>query len=392
MAKVKPRRVTLVIDQLNSGGAQRDLVSLAVDLKRHGYSVQVLFYWEDYFFASELEEAGIPFRHVQFRSKMHLIYAMRKVVRASLPDVVIGFLHGPGMLAELSGLFSRRFGVIVLELSLDKKGRNVRRVVRYQLHRLADVVVCNSYSQMEVMRELAPYLNDRLQVIVNGVDLKRFQPIDGAVSDGSDQLRILVIGRFQAVKNPLRLLDAIEIVRNERRDLDVAVDWYGDPTYGDKTRIGESGDMSTHRSSLYYRELESAITQRGLGDVFRLHDEVKDVAPLYHSADVFCLPSLHEGTSNVICEAMASGLPVLASRVSDNPRLVMDGENGFLFDPMSPRDMAEAIMRFGDTPVEVRRRMGVIGRRMAESMLSPDVRTDQYVDLIEHVIARKGIS
>ena len=390
----KARRITLVIDQLNSGGAQRDLVSLAVDLKRRGYSVQVLFYWEDYFFASELEDADIAFRHVHFRSKMHLIYAMRKAIHASMPDVVIGFLHGPGMLAELSGLFSREFALVVLDLSLDKKGRNLRRMVRYQLHRLSDAVVCNSYSQMEVMMELAPYLKDRLQVIVNGVDLGRFKPVDVAAvaSGGSDRLRILVIGRFQAVKNPLRLLDAIEIVRDERCDLDVTVDWYGDPTYGDKTRVRAGGDMSAQRSSSYYRELESAISQRGFDDVFRLHDEVKDVAPLYHLSDVFCLPSLHEGTSNVICEAMSSGLPVLASRVSDNPRLVRDGENGFLFDPMSPKDIAGAIMCFVDLPIEGRRRMGVTSRKMAESMLSPDVRTDRYVELIEGLIARKSIS
>lgn len=390
----KPSRITLVIDQLNSGGAQRDLVSIAVDLKRRGYSIQVLFYWEDYFFASELEDADIAFRHVSFQSKMHLIYAMRKAIRASVPDVVIGFLHGPGMLAELSGLFSREFGLIVLELSLDKKGRNLRRMVRYQLHRLADMVVCNSYSQMEVMAELAPYLKDRLQVIVNGVDLGRFKPVDvtAVTSEVSDRLRILVIGRFQAVKNPLRLVDAIEIVRNERRDLDVTVDWYGDPTYGDKTRLRAGGDMSAQRSSSYYCELESTISQRGIGDVFRLHDEVKDVAPLYHSADVFCLPSLHEGTSNVICEAMSSGLPVLASRVSDNPRLVRDGENGFLFDPMSPKDIAGAIMRFADMSIEGRHRMGMTGRKMAEGMLSPDVRTDRYVELIEGLIARKSLS
>ena len=390
----KARRITFVIDQLNSGGAQRDLVSLAVDLKRRGYSVQVLFYWEDYFFASELEDADIAFRHVRFRSKMHLVYAMRKAIHASMSDVVIGFLHGPGMLAELSGLFSREFALIVLELSLDKKGWNLRRMMRYQLHRLADAVVCNSYSQMEVMMELAPYLNDRLQVIVNGVDLRRFKPVDVAAmaSGDSERLRILVIGRFQAVKNPLRLLDAIEIVRNERCDLDVTVDWYGDPTYGDKTRIRAGGDMSAQRSSSYYRELESTILERGFDDVFRLHGEVKDVASLYHLADVFCLPSLHEGTSNVICEAMSSGLPVLASRVSDNPRLVMDGENGFLFDPMSPKDIAGAIMRFVDVPIEGRRRMGVTSRQMAESMLSPDVRTDRYVELIEGLIACKGIS
>ena len=390
----KARRITFVIDQLNSGGAQRDLVSLAVDLKRRGYSIQVLFYWEDYFFASELEDADIAFRHVHFRSKMHLVYAMRKAIHASMPDVVIGFLHGPGMLAELSVLFSREFALIVLELSLDKKGWNLRRMVRYQLHRLSDAVVCNSYSQMEVMTELAPYLNDRLQVIVNGVDLGRFKPVDVAAvaSGGSDRLRILVIGRFQAVKNPLRLLDAIEIVRNERCDLDVTVDWYGDPTYGDKTRIRAGGDMSAQRSSSYYRELEVAISQRGFDDVFRLHGEVKDVAPLYHLSDVFCLPSLHEGTSNVICEAMSSGLPVLASRVSDNPRLVRDGENGFLFDPMSPKDIAGAIMRFVDVPIEGRRRMGATGRKMAEGMLSPDVRTDRYVELIERLIARKSIS
>ena len=89
------------------------------------------------------------------------------------------------------------------------------------------------------------------------------------------------------------------------------------------------------------------------------------------------------GCSNVICEAMARGKPVLASRVGDNPILVEDGVSGFLFDPNSPDEIASAIVRFSKLSPEQRIVMGKIGRQRAEEMLSPKRFAGQYEELIE---------
>ncbi len=101
---------------------------------------------------------------------------MRKAIRQGRSDIVIAFMGQPAVLAELATLPRREFAVIALELNLDVFGRSLRRQVHYHLHRLADAVVSNSHAQRERMLELAPYLKDRTQVIINGVDLERYSP------------------------------------------------------------------------------------------------------------------------------------------------------------------------------------------------------------------------
>ncbi len=276
------------------------------------------------------------------------------------------------MLVELAGLPRRSFAFVAREAALDITGPSLRRALRYRFHLLADAVVSNSHAQYRRMLELAPRLRDRARIIVNGVDLERFTPGSPPPSQPGE-LRMLVLARFHPQKNPLGLMEAVEIVRREQPWLEVRVDWHGDQW----KREG------------YYAQLEEAIARKSLGGAFRLRPAAKDVERLYHGSDVVCLPSLFEGTANVICEAMACGIPLLVGRVGDNPRLVEERRNGLLFEPSSARDMADAILRFAAISREARQKMGLAGRRMAEEMFSPDAMVDNYARLIEEVIDKR---
>jgi glycosyltransferase involved in cell wall biosynthesis len=86
--------------------------------------------------------------------------------------------------------------------------------------------------------------------------------------------------------------------------------------------------------------------------------------------DALILPSLYEGLPNVVCEALACGLPVLASKISDNPRLVQDAVTGYLFDPNSPDEIAKTIFGFAQLGFEDRLEMSMAARRFAELNLS----------------------
>ena len=138
-------RVAFVIDKLESGGAQRQLVMLASALKDRGYGVEVFVYHHDDFFADDFRRAGVSVNLVPFRNKAHLVRAMGKAIKASDPDVVISYLAGPNALMELVGLFRRRFALIIMELCLEVDGW--KRFMRYGPHFFANAVVCNSHSQ-----------------------------------------------------------------------------------------------------------------------------------------------------------------------------------------------------------------------------------------------------
>jgi len=355
---------------------------LAVLLKKRGHQVRVVTYYPSEFFKPLLDEAGVPVERVVFRSQLHRIWAMRRAIRAGSPEGVVAYLNIPSVLAELASLPRRNYALVVSERSTDyaaSDGPAMRW--RYWLHRLADAVVPNSYAQQAVLRDVAPKLAPRVATILNCVDLERFRP--AAVEDlaPSSELRILCVGRFSAEKNHLRLLEAAEIVNRQRPELKLRVDAYGNKSLND----GKPGPLSGQ-----FLELQEALRESPVQARFRLHGPVEDVTPLYQASSALCLASVYEGCSNVIGEAMACGKPVLASQVGDNPVLVEDGVNGFLFDPLSPDDIANAILRFSGLSPEERAAMGKAGRRRAEEMLSPERFVGQYEQLILSISSRSG--
>ena len=374
--------IVMVISRLHPGGAERQFCMLASGLARRGFDVSVLTYRTGSFYDYLLDkDVSLSIQRIRSRSRVGIVWGMRRAIRKRRPAAVIAFLPKPSILAEVAGMPRRNFAVIVSERSWNPYRR--LESLRYFFHRFADVVVSNSYAQQCRLQCVAGHLAGRTRVIVNGVDLERFKPSDRVHRTATRRLRILVLARVVHEKNPLALLNAIAIISREHPYCDAVVDWFGaKPTKGKSA-------YSPDRMG-YYRRVHQAIGDLQLRDRFRLHAEFKDVTRLYHSADVACLPSVAEGCSNFICEAMACGVPVLASRIGDNPRLVQEGRNGFLFDPSSPVAISRAIIRFSTLSASQRQEMGLEGRKMAEAMLSPKVCVDQYAELLDKVIQERG--
>ncbi len=383
-----PVRVTFVVERTGFSG--RDLVCLAVGLKQRGHRVQVLTSWPAGAFGEALAEADVPVARVFAHTRLGLVFAMRNAIARSKPDAVVAVEGEAGALAELAGLRlgPRTFAVVALEANLDVSANHLRRRLKYVLHRLADAVVSNSHAQRQRIVERAPYLAKRSHLIVNGVDLQAFARGEDGAAGGSPQdgaLRLLAPARIDPQKNPFGLLAAVDLVHRERPALQLGVDWYGESSMPGDHHLARRQRRAQRRLRAYHDDLRQAINRRSLGARFRLHPPRKDVASLYGMAHAVCLPSFFEGTCNAILEAMACGVPLLVSRVADNPRLVREGRNGFLFDPQSPADIARAILRFADTSPERRRLMGLESRRMAEALPSAENFVEGYVELLGRV-------
>lgn len=376
-------RITCFIDSLNSGGAQRQISMLAVLLSRQGFEVKVLLYHQLDFFQDVLSKENIPVEYISSKNKYHRFFAVRKAIRESQPDVVIAFLNSPSLLAEFSGLPSRRYKLIVSERNTEFNGVTFKCFRRFLFHTLADKVVTNSHAQGTFIEKTAPWLRPRLATIINCVDLEAFHPPDRPYSVDSSELRLLVLGRLENQKNPLALLCAIKILKKSHPKLNLVVDWYGNNFFQNGT--------ATQKSDLYL-QLQKSIEDDQLEGSFRLHPPVKEVINLYWRSSALCLPSLWEGCSNVICEAIACGKPVLASRAGDNDILVKEGENGFLFNPKSPDDIARTILRFATLSVEERSAMGAKSRSMAESMLSTASFVKKYMECIDGIMPIRSVS
>ena len=130
-------------------------------------------------------------------------------------------------------------------------------------------------------------------------------------------------------------------------------------------------------------ELIQIEVQLALQDCFRFHAATQDIVSVYHAADVFVLPSIYEGFPNVLCEAMACGLPVIASNVCDNPYIMRDGVNGCLINPYSVDDMAEKMCMMSCCTSADLVAMGNRSLEIIKTKFSADRFFDVYNKLIE---------
>jgi glycosyltransferase involved in cell wall biosynthesis len=112
-----------------------------------------------------------------------------------------------------------------------------------------------------------------------------------------------------------------------------------------------------------------------------------DVGGLLQKHHALIHPSFYEGLPNVVCEALAVGMPVLVSDVCDHPRLVADGERGFLFDPNAPASIAAAISKLVNLAAADWRRISRNARQFAEDKLDVERMVTQYEALFERVLS-----
>ena len=187
---------------------------------------------------------------------------------------------------------------------------------------------------------------------------------------------MLVVAGYRLEKNPFGMLGAMERLRRLAPGERMELDWYG------------STSSSDARGGVH-QALRNAVRARGMADMFRLHGAVRDCARLYRGASLVCLPSFSEGCSNVICEAGASGVPMVVSDIGDNRSFVIDGATGFLADAQAPDTIADAILRFHRLSAAAKREMGRRARAHAEALFDPTRFADDYTALIERVAVRR---
>jgi glycosyltransferase involved in cell wall biosynthesis len=135
-------------------------------------------------------------------------------------------------------------------------------------------------------------------------------------------------------------------------------------------------------------EMRRMLQHAGLADLAWLPGERGDVADIMRGLDCFVLPSLAEGISNTILEAMASGVPVVATRVGGNVELVEEGVTGRLVPAADPDALARAILDYY-VDREAARRHAHAARRIAKTKFGLDRMVTSYVEVYEQLLAER---
>ena len=132
-------------------------------------------------------------------------------------------------------------------------------------------------------------------------------------------------------------------------------------------------------------ELHKRAEELGIADAVWFTGARSDIPELMRAMDVFVLPSLNEGISNTILEAMASGLAIVAARVGGNPEVVVSGETGTLYDDASASGLFDALMSYLKQP-QLAERHGAAGRERVEKGFSLGSMIDNYMRVYRELV------
>lgn len=331
--------IAFLARKLDRGGAERQLVTLAIGMHRRGWRVAVILFYRGGDFEEMLRDAGIPLYYLEKRGRWD-VWRFSRNFTAMLaqiqPAILYSFLDVPNL---LSALISTRFptmrvvwGVRAAYMDLSQYDWLMRIASRIEtlLSQIPDAIITNSYAgeSWAITRGFPPA---KVTVIQNGIDTDFFchHPVGRfrvrtEWGLGTDELAVGVIGRFDPMKGHEVFLMALRNVLELHPNLKIIF-------------VGGG-------SAQYRRKLEILAADLNLGDKLMWAGVRASMPEIYSALDVVCSPSIFgEGFPNAVAEAMACGVPCLVTNVGDSARIV-DG-CGEVVSPGDPHELVNGMGR-----------------------------------------------
>lgn len=381
-----PRPLVLhVVHRFDTGGLENGLANLINHMPSQAYRHAVLALTEVTEFRRRVQAPGVEFLalHKPPGQGFKVYPRLWRLLRRLRPAIVHTRNLGPlemqvaAAAARVPVRIHGEHGREVDDLDGDNRHlQRVRRIYAPFVHRW-----------VALSRDLESYLvhkvgipKGRITQIYNGVDATRFAPS----GNGSSELagcpfapgahwRVGTVGRMQAVKDPILLARAFV------RALELQ------PGLRQTARLVMVGDGPLRPVT------QAVLDEAGVAALAWLPGERHDVADVMRGLDCFVLPSLGEGISNTILEAMASGLPVIATRVGGNAELVDAGRTGAVVPAADVEAMAEALLHMAASP-EAAAAQGRAGRLEVERRFSLQAMVSSYQGLYDKHLAAAGMA
>lgn len=245
----------------------------------------------------------------------------------------VSIWHGHDYKSNVLGLFLSRFVPLKLVTTVhgwvDKSGRMplYEKIDRWSL-RHYERIICVSEDLVQQCIDSGVDAS-RIDLIRNAIDLEKYHPVDDKSSAKTswgfppESMLIGAVGRLSAEKGFRALIEVTSRLIKRGHDIHLAI----------------AGDGPQRQ------ELQQLVQRQPSPERFRLLGHLQDVQRFYAACDVFALTSIREGLPNVVLEAMAMRLPVVATQVADVPYIVEDGHNGLLVPPGHAAALAAGLRR-----------------------------------------------
>lgn len=369
--------VLFLARSLDHGGAERQLVTLALGLARRGHRVAVAVFYGGGPFAAELEASGVRLFVLDKQGRwdvLPFLTRLVRLVREERPAVLHGYLGVPNIIAAvlkplLPGL-RVVWGVRASNMDLDRYDWLSRASYRIEcwLSRFADLIICNSRAGLEYAAGHG-FPREKMTVIPNGIDTERFKPDAGARESirkewGITESEILIglAARLDPMKDHPNFLRAAAMLIRERPHIRFVC-------------VGDGPES-------YKTELHRLVTGLGMDEKIIWAGVRNDMAAVFNALDIASSSSFGEGFSNTVAEAMACGLPCVVTDVGDSAWIV--GSTGFVVPSRDPQALANALIRLVALPADQRCALGVEARARVMAKFG----TDKLVNVTEQILFR----
>ena len=370
--------VMFLITGLAYGGAETQLVNLAISLKKRGWEVRVVSMLPPQAFTEELKEAGIPLSTLNMRRGVadpRAVFGLVKMLREWRPQILTSFMFHANLLGRIAG---RLAGVPIVVSSI--RNENFGGPRRDRMLRMTDwmgqISTTNSNLAADKLVKRGVVPRERIHVIPNGLVLDKFTVKNSSRTEFRQQLGIterdflwLAVGRLEEQKDYSNLLQAFKIIIQDGHEAQL--------------RVAGQGPLL---ENLQRQSINLGISGRVVFLGLR-----RDIPSLLDAADGFVLSSAWEGLPNVVMEAMAAAKPVVATSVGGVPELVQEGVNGYIVPPGDSEALAVAMVKMMALPEADRWAMGRAGRAHIEANYSLERVVDQWEELYRQLLQRKGL-
>jgi L-malate glycosyltransferase len=325
--------VLLIGDTLNFGGTEGQFVEVVCRLSRSRWDVHVTCLRAEGPLASRLESGGVKAwscgpGSLKSPRLLSAIWRIVRYIHENRIRIVHCFDFYSNVLGVPAGRLARVEALIASQRDLGNLRPRPQRWLQEALLGLADRILVNSPAIEESIRRSRPALSARIELVANGVDLERFSPSRELGERQPNRWTIGTLANLRPEKGVDRFLQAARLVRERFPEARFVV-WGEGPLRG---------------------ALDSMSRELGLDGHAELRGRTADAPASLRQLDIFVLPSLSEASSNSLIEAMATGLPIVATRIGGTAILVEDQISGILVPADDPAALAGALFRLLEDP------------------------------------------
>jgi len=366
-------RLTMVITELDIGGAERAFVQVAKGLSDRGWKVDTVSLRDAGPLARALNDAAIPVTALGCGgfADLRAIFRLRRYLKTRRPNVVLSFLHQANIVSRLA---AKGLGVSAVVSGVRVADRRRSVAITERMTRCCVThYVAVSHSVAEAHSALCRIPKEQITAIPNGVDVEEISNIPAADRNSlglsASDFVVLCAGRLTEQKAPLDVLNAVVQFREQGADVN-------------KVRLLFVGDGPLRGM------LESEIARHHLQSTVTLCGWRADLTSIMKASNVLILASRWEGAPNVILEAQAAKLPVIASAVDGCRDLVQDGVTGRLFAAGDVAQLAKMLTeQISDSSSALQRAQSAVDWIRNHATWNSVV--DRYNQLLRNLVAGK---